>query len=103
MKKTLVGFAKKYAEIRKEHPSAADRVTFVLTTNRPARPEVHQALSAMRTGTAGASAKAKRAASYLSKLISPIVGDDRVMDFVNKVQIEDSQSALPPSMQRHRW
>lgn len=94
MRKTLVGFAKKYAVILNEHPSAAERVTYVLTTNRPGRPEVHQALSAMQKGTDGGSAEPKRVVTYLSTLIAPIVGDDRVADFVNKLRVEDVERGL---------
>lgn len=94
MSKTLVGFAKKYAALAEEHPSAVERVTYVLTTNRPGRPEIHQALSAMRTGTSGGSLKANRVISYLSKLVSPIVGAGRVIDFINKFRVEDTERGL---------
>lgn len=94
MKKTLVGFAKKYAAIRDEHPSRIGRTTYILTTNRPAKPEIHRALAALREGSGGPNRKASRDISYISRLVAPIVGDDRVADFLEKFLLEDAERGL---------
>jgi hypothetical protein len=94
MKTTFVGFAKKYASLRKSHPSAIGHVEYILTTNRPGKPAVHQALDAMRNGTRGIGREVNGAITYLSKLVAPIVGDEWTADFVGKFRVEDSERGL---------
>lgn len=94
MKKTVVGFARKYAAIRVEHPSAVMRTTYVLTTNRAAKPEVHHALEAIRRDARGPERKVADAIRYLSRLVAPIVGEDQVADFFRLFAIEDTEDGL---------
>ncbi|EIU14719.1 hypothetical protein MA5S0422_1968 [Mycobacteroides abscessus 5S-0422] len=97
-KKTLVGFAERYKELLNEHPQSVERVTFTLTTNRPAAPDVHTALTILGHGLCDADPSAKRAATNLRHWLRAVIEDEQIASFVRQVAIEDST----PNLQRLR-
>ncbi|MEB3023997.1 hypothetical protein [[Mycobacterium] crassicus] len=88
-KKTLLGFAERYKELLDEHPDSVERVTFTLTTNRPAVPDVHTALAILGHGVRDAEPNAKRAATNLRKWLRTVITDKQIASFVRQVAIED--------------
>lgn len=93
-KKTLLGFAERYKELLDEHPDSVERVTFTLTTNRPAAPDVHTALAILGHGLRDAEPSAKRAATHLRKWLRAVITDKQIAAFVRQVAIEDSAPNL---------
>lgn len=60
LRKTLIGFARKYRSLKTHHPAVVNRIQFEFISNRPAARSALDALNDLRSGTLSTSTRAVR-------------------------------------------
>ncbi|MCI2238116.1 hypothetical protein MO973_09675 [Paenibacillus sp. TRM 82003] len=91
LRKTLIGFAKKYRSVLEEYPSAADRVWFEFVSVPPLADQVRTALEDIQTGR---DALAPRAAQYIREQLGTSLTDEQSRSFVSRLILRDREPGL---------
>jgi hypothetical protein len=99
LKKSLIGFAKKYRSILDEHPSAADRVLFEFVSVPPLAASVKVALEDTATGR---DALAPREAAYIQEQLSDSLTPAEAQAFSKQFIVRDGEPGLLQLRQAYR-
>ncbi|MCQ1948110.1 ATP-binding protein [Arthrobacter sp. zg-Y1116] len=86
--KTLIGFARKYRDLKAKHQTVLDRVQFEFVSNRPAAVSAIEALTDLRTGVPSSATRTIR------ERLLVIITADEISDLCQRLIIDERAPSL---------